>query len=145
MEKAVHVYLPKWAAVLYSVLAIVLVPWIFNLAQNLPSKHVTHHWDLVWVGFDGIMLFVIFLTLYFMMKQLVWVVISASVLATLFMIDAWFDILTSRPGREQKESIAFGIIEITLGILTYWLVYHIVHSSTPEKTVKLIQQHKQSS
>src|SRR5579871_6214553 len=105
MDKTIHVYFPKKVIILYAILGVGLIPWIFNLAANLPAKHLVHHWDAVWVGFDVIMLIVLGLTLFFAIRKVLWVTLSATALATLFIVDAWFDILTSQPGREQKIAI----------------------------------------
>src|ERR671934_5495 len=32
--------------------AVALFPWTAYLSATLPSRHVAHHWDIVWVGFD---------------------------------------------------------------------------------------------
>jgi hypothetical protein len=138
MDKTTNVYFPKWASILYSALALVLVPWIFNLAQNLPTRHVVRHWDAVWVGFDIIMLIAMAITIWFVIKKRIWVVISATALATLFVVDAWFDILTSRPGRQQTKAIIFGAMEIGLAVLTYRLVYVIIVRSTTQKQVRIV-------
>ena len=130
MERAIKVHFPKWAVLLYGGLALVLVPWILDLAANLPVRHVARHWDTLWVGFDIMMLITILLTLWFMLKKMVWIVVSASALATLFIVDAWFDILTARPGMEEREAIVFGILEVTLSMLTFRLVYLTVHRAT---------------
>jgi hypothetical protein len=134
MDKTAHVYFPKRIIILYGTLAIVLIPWIFNLAQNLPTKHLVHHWDAVWVGFDVIMLIVLALTIIFAIKKLIWVALSATALAALFIIDAWFDILTSKPGKEQKIAILFGSLEVLLALFTLRLVYHIIKHSTPQQS-----------
>jgi NhaP-type Na+/H+ or K+/H+ antiporter len=139
MEKTIRIYIPKWALILYSLLALVLIPWIFNLAVNLPTRHIVHHWDAVWVGFDILMFLVVALTVYFAVKKMVWVTISASALATLFVVDAWFDIMTSRPGRELRNAIFFGSLEIILAGLTFRFVHHMIkHSAKPHDNVKLV-------
>ncbi len=137
MDTTRKIYFPKWVAILYGVLAIVLIPWIFSLAQNLPAHHLAHHWDAAWVGFDVIMLIAVALTALFIAMRKVWVVVSATALATLFIVDAWFDILTSKPGHEQKVAIVFGLLEIMLAIFTYSLVFHVIHHSSTKKKVKL--------
>ncbi len=137
MEKTVHVYFPRWATRLYAIMAIILAPWIFNLAESLPARHLERHWDAVWVGFDLIMLTTILLTLWFMIKRKIWVVVSASALATLLVTDAWFDILTAKNGSELHEAIGFGVIELSLGLLTYRLIYLVIHHATPQKNFNL--------
>ncbi|HSX47462.1 MAG TPA: hypothetical protein VLF63_01670 [Patescibacteria group bacterium] len=137
MDQVKDIYLPKWASILYAGLALVLLPWIFIIAEYLPTKQLAKHWDSLWVGFDIIILISILLTLYFIMMKKVWVIISASALGTLFIVDAWFDILTSKPGHEQMQSYFFGVIEVSLAILTYRMVYLIIHQSGHHKSVKL--------
>ena len=48
----VRIPLPRWTVVLFSLVAIGLVPWILYLTFTLPSRHVTFHYDLAWIGFD---------------------------------------------------------------------------------------------
>ena len=75
------------------------------------------------------LLITICLTIFFAIKNKVWVTVSGSILAGLFIVDAWFDVLTSRPGHEQKISIFFGSLEVILAILTLKFVYHMVKGS----------------
>lgn len=142
MDQITHVYVPRWAAFLYGTLAVVLVPWIIMLGISLPTRHVAWHWDTVWVGFDVLMLIAMTITLVFMVRRVIWVAISATALATLFIVDAWFDILTSKPGREQQAALLFGVLEIILAALTYRLVFHVMHNSTPDKRFKLVAKAK---
>ena len=143
MERATRIYVPKWALVLYAIIAIGLIPWIFNLAANLPTRHLVHHWDAVWVGFDVIMFLTLGLTIVLAFKKLVWVAMSATALATLFIVDAWFDVLTSRPGKDQKEAIIFGILELLLAGLTLRFVRQVVRSSTnTDKNIQLVTNAK---
>ncbi len=132
-----RVYIPKWAVILYAALAVILIPWTFNLAENLPTRHLVRHWDVVWVGFDIFMILAYLLTIYFALTKKVWVVISASGLASLFIVDAWFDIFTAKPGKEQKTSILFGSLEVILAILTFRIVFHMVKNSTKQNNISL--------
>ncbi|OVE78752.1 hypothetical protein BVY00_02015 [bacterium G20] len=133
MDKTIHIQFPRRVIVLYGILAIILIPWIFNLAANLPTRHLVRRWDAIWVGFDVIMLVVLGLTVFFALKKLLWVALSATALATLFIVDAWFDILASRPGKEQRTAIFFGSLEIILAFFTLRLVYHVIRHSTPRQ------------
>src|SRR5579859_7676184 len=137
MERSTRLYFPRWSIILYGLLSVGLIPWIFNLAENLPTRHLVRHWDAMWVGFDVLMLIAVLVTLWFLIRGLVWVTISASVLATLFIVDAWFDIMTAHPGKEMRNSILFGALEILLAILTYRLVFYVIHRSTPDKNISL--------
>lgn len=140
MERTTDVYFPRWAVRLYVVLVIVLIPWILDLADYLPSSHLAHHWDTLWVGFDIIMLLTIIITLILAFKRRVWAAISGTALATLFIVDAWFDILTARPGKDLDASIAFGVVEVVLSILTMLVVTEVVKStSTHQHKIRINQ------
>ena len=52
-------------------------------------------------------------------------------------VDTWFDIMTARPGKEQRESLIFGALEITLALLTFRFVQLVIVRSTTEKTIHL--------
>lgn len=138
METTTKIQFPRWAIILYGALTIALIPWIFNLAANLPTHHIAHHWDAVWVGFDVMMLVSMIATLWFLIKGKVWVGITASILATLFVVDVWFDVLTARPGVDQKRSIGFGGAELVLAGLTYRLVFYVVKHSAPNKNIRIL-------
>jgi hypothetical protein len=136
-KTTIQLNIPKWAIYLYGFMAVVLIPWILILAEYLPAKHLARNWDPLWVGFDVMELIAIVLSLYFMLRRKVWVIMSASALATLLIVDAWFDILTSKPGQETREALFSGVIEISLSLLTYRLVFHILHKTTPNKNIKV--------
>ncbi len=128
--RTTNIYFPRWAVALYGLLAAVLIPWIFSLAANLPSHHLARHWDALWVGFDIIMLVTLIITLAFALRRSIWLAVAATALATLFIVDAWFDTLTARPGHDQRVALGFGVLEMVLALLTYRLVYQIIQRTT---------------
>ena len=42
----------RWVAPVLLLTAAGLLPWTLYLTYSLPSRHVTQHYDLAWVGFD---------------------------------------------------------------------------------------------
>ena len=44
--------LPRRLAATLGLIAVLLVPWTLWLTFTLPTRHVTHHYRLAWVGFD---------------------------------------------------------------------------------------------
>jgi len=125
-------------------MALLLIPWIIVLAEYLPSRHISQHWSTLWVGFDILELITIATTFYFIIRRKVWVIISATALATLLICDAWVDILTSKRGKQIDEAFVSGAIEVTLAFMTFRLVYHILHKSTPRKNLKLSSKKQKS-
>jgi hypothetical protein len=117
--------IPPWMLYLYSALAVILVPWIVWLANTLPARHLSHNWDITWVGFDLIMLVLLIATAYFGLNRSTWVAIPATALATLLVIDAWFDILTARGFGQFYSAWAMAIVgELPLAVLSFSIAIH---------------------
>lgn len=126
---------------MYVLLAAVLVPWIFNIAETLPTRHLVRHWDAMWVGFDALLFVSLALTIWLALKNKVWVVLAATAMACLYVVDAWFDFMTARPGKDQRNSAIFGVLEIGLAVLTFRIVIHLVKRSTRNQgNIKLISR-----
>ena len=41
-----------WLLLILGGVVLALFPWTAYLTSTLPAEHVTHHWDVAWVGFD---------------------------------------------------------------------------------------------
>jgi hypothetical protein len=122
--------LPPWLIALYAFSAVILIPWTYNLAKNLPTYHLAHHWDIAWVGVDTSMTILLACTAYLAAKRSIWQALTATSLATLLVLDAWFDVLTSSPGHDQIIALGFAaFIELPLALLTYLMahgaIYHL--------------------
>ncbi|CAN5611112.1 hypothetical protein BH10ACT10_BH10ACT10_13880 [soil metagenome] len=89
--------------------AAVLVPWIVYLAVTLPPRYVAHNWDVTWVGFDVLLLAMMFATavLGYLRRQLV--VLTAFATGALLVCDAWFDVMTAH-GDDQAWSVASALL-----------------------------------
>jgi len=119
MEKQ-YFHFPRWITGLYVISALILIPWTFYIADNLPQYHIAQHWDLAWAGFDVFMIVLLLITIFFAVRRKIWLSLSATALATVLVVDAWFDVLTARPGHQQKDAILFAVlIEVPIAIITY--------------------------
>ncbi|MGD0284418.1 MAG: hypothetical protein ABSB12_02405 [Candidatus Saccharimonadales bacterium] len=113
--------LPSWAVLFYTTAAAILIPWTVYLSMTLPTRQITHHWDIVWEGFDCLVILMLALTAYFIAKKSIWVMLSASSLGTCLIIDSWFDVLTSRRGIDLIHSILLAFfIELPVAILSWY-------------------------
>jgi hypothetical protein len=102
--------------------AVVLFPWTVYLAYALPSRHLTPHWSLAWAGFDLMMAISAIMTVIALLRRSRYLAIAASVTGTFLVSDAWFDLITSRPGSELFESSAFAAFgELPMAALCLWL------------------------
>jgi hypothetical protein len=120
-------------ALIYGLFALFMLPWAFNLARVLPQRHLAENWDMVWFGFDLIMAVVFFLTAYGLYKRRYWVPVTASIAATMVFCDAWFDVGTARTSDQLFGAIILAlIIEIPIGILSFWLALDCLNKEVPK-------------
>lgn len=124
---------PRWLPRLYGFACLVLIPWTIFLAYKLPPTNQANHWDIVWTGFDAFLIIVFALTAWLAFKKSSWTALTATVLGTLLLMDAWFDVLTSRPGKPQHAAIADSILEVFLAVLSYMLAHRIFNETRRRK------------
>jgi hypothetical protein len=104
--------------------AAAIVPWTVHLAYSLPARHVTPHWDLAWIGFDVFEATAALATLAALFRQSRLLPMLAACAGTLLLCDAWFDIVTARPGRELTWAITSAVVaEVPLAALCVWLAH----------------------
>lgn len=116
---------PSWVAPLYTVLAVLLVPWTIYLGLVLPDRTTSAHWDVAWVGFDAMVLAALGLTGWFAYRRSTWVEVSASVAAALLFVDAWFDITTAHGRWDLAQALILGLgVELPLAGLSLWIARH---------------------
>jgi hypothetical protein len=75
--------------------ALALVPWTVWLTYRLPSRHVTQHYDVAWVGFDIGLAVLFAATAWAALRGSHLVVPLAAATAAMLVCDAWFDVVTS--------------------------------------------------
>jgi hypothetical protein len=85
---------PRWVTIFLSLVAIGLVPWTLWLTFSLPSRHVTDHYALAWVGFDIGLAAAFGATAWAAYRASDWLVPFAAVTGTMLLCDAWFDVVT---------------------------------------------------
>lgn len=107
-------------AIIYPVFAAVLLPWTLYLSRSLPERHISIHWDVSWVGLNIALIVAFVITGYLSYIQSRWVAISASVLGSILVLDAWFDILTQHNPAELREAILMAIfIELPIALTSF--------------------------
>jgi hypothetical protein len=119
--------LVRWAGPAFVLFSVILLPWIIYLGYSLPSRQRSPHYDIAWVGFDVLLLVALASTGYFALRRSAYLALAAAATATLLVVDAWFDIMTS-PRRQFLEAITLAVlIELPLAALCAWLSYHSQH------------------
>ena len=123
-DETIRIPLPRRLTALLALVAVALVPWTLYLTFTLPSRHVTHHYDVAWVGFDVALACAFAATTLAALRRSHWLVPLAAVTGTMLVCDAWFDIVTSHEGGEMWEAVAEAIlVELPLAALCGLIVY----------------------
>lgn len=113
---------PRWAGLLFGVLALVSVPWIVVLWLSLPSRDLSAHYRLTWVGFDVMLAFALARTGWTAWHGSDHVELPAVCAATLLVVDAWFDVLSSNTRSAAALALASAVlVELPLAGLCVWI------------------------
>jgi hypothetical protein len=111
----------RWVPGVLGAVAAGLVPWVFVLGRTLPETTQVRHWPAVWIGLDLAMALGCATTARWYHRGDVRARLSASAVAALMGMDAWFDLLTARPGTEFAQALVCAVPELALAVLCTWL------------------------
>ena len=126
----IKLYVPKWVSVLFTLAAVLLVPWIIYLSGSLPVRHIEKHWDVAWVGLDMAIMILLLLTGFLASIKSRLVLLSLITTSSFLLVDAWFDVVTSRAGAEFYQAIILALVlEIPLAIIGYVLAYKTINKN----------------
>jgi hypothetical protein len=121
----VHVPLPRWLVPLLALTAAGLLLWTLWLTYSLPSRQVTQHYDVAWVGFDIALLAAFAVTAWCAVRSSVWLVPAAAATGTMLVCDAWFDVVTSDPGGRLEAVLQAALAELPLAVICWFIVYDV--------------------
>jgi uncharacterized membrane protein len=111
-------------AVIYLVLALLLLPWMVLLAVELPDRQLSENYRLTWVGFDLMLMMVLSRTAWLAWRRSPYLVIVASVAAALLIVDAWFDVTTASSNEQRLLAIATALlVELPLAAFSIRLAW----------------------
>jgi hypothetical protein len=108
--------------VVLAAVVVALLPWTAFLTATLPGRHVTHHWDLAWVGFDLFEAAALAATLVALARNSARLAPIAAIAGTALLCDAWFDLVTASPGDDLRWSLGEALLaELPLAALCFWI------------------------
>jgi hypothetical protein len=107
---------------LLATIAVLLVPWTLWLTFALPTRHVTHHYDIAWIGFDLALAAAFAATAYAAFRATAWLQPLAAVTGTMLLCDAWFDTITSSRDEQLVAILEAVCAELPLAALCSWIV-----------------------
>jgi hypothetical protein len=114
----------RWAGPAFALFSLILLPWIVYLAYSLPSRRVSADYDVAWAGFDAMLLAALAGTGYFALRRSRYLAAAASATATLLVVDAWFDVMTTLPGQRLEPVALAVLVELPLASVCIWLSFH---------------------
>jgi hypothetical protein len=110
----------------YLIVAVGLIVWTVFLALSLPKENLEHHYRLTWVGFDLIEVLAIYLTAYLAFRLDARVVYPATVVATLLVADAWFDVTTSTTTQAATQALILALaVELPAAAFSLYVAYRV--------------------
>ncbi len=114
-----------WALV-FAGAVLVMLPWTAYLAVALPRRELDRHYDLAWVGFDCLLVAAFAATAYFAFRIDPRVELPATIVATLLVVDAWFDVTTSSTHRSAGVALLFAVfLELPTAVLALFLARRV--------------------
>jgi uncharacterized membrane protein len=123
-QESSRVPLPRWITPVLLLTSAGLLPWTLWLTFTLPSRHVTEHYDVAWVVFDGALFCAFAATAWCTVKASQWLVPLAAVTGTMLVCDAWFDVVTSIGTDDSLVAILEAIFaELPLAAVCALIVY----------------------
>jgi hypothetical protein len=93
------------------------------LAASLPATSRVHD-RVAWVGFDVGEVIMLSVTAYLAWSGKPKVALAATALATMLVVDAWFDVNTSTAGAERDMALGFAVLEVSLAAVSLWIAFH---------------------
>src|SRR5690242_6625488 len=101
---------PWWVGPAFAVLALGTVPWVIFLAVTLPRHATFAHYRGVWVGFDTGLVLVLGWTARLALRASPHVALAATAAATMLLVDAWFDVMTTPRSHGLLMSVALAVL-----------------------------------
>jgi len=95
-----------------------LVPWMWVLANSLPSSTEVSNWSTAWVGLDAMLAAGLLGTGVLLARRDPRHGPVAAATGAVLLVDAWFDVMTATPGAERAIALALAAgAEVPLAIL----------------------------
>lgn len=95
--------------------------WAIYLGWKLPPHYVAHHWALAWVGLDVAEVSLLFASAWAAWRQRALLIVFTISGATLFLLDAWFDVTTANHGDIMQSLLVAVFVEVPSALALLWV------------------------
>ncbi|MEP7024317.1 MAG: hypothetical protein ABJB47_11060 [Actinomycetota bacterium] len=130
----------RWVGPSFALFSILLLPWIAYIAISLPARQLSPNYDTAWAGFDLLLFGGLASTAFFALRRSPYLSSAATATATVLVVDAWFDVMTSPPHQRVQSLLLCVLVELPLAGLCIWLSYH-THQLI-QRRIMLIQRRR---
>ncbi len=124
------------------------IVWAVYLGWKLPRHYVAAHWALAWVGLDVAEVVMLLAAAWAAWRQRAVLIVFSIAAATMFLLDAWFDVTTASHG-DELESVALAVfIEVPSALVLLWvarraavrlLATHVPHDARLPTAVRKVR------
>lgn len=129
-------FIPRRLLVAFLAGLALLIPWTIHLAIALPRRDVVGHYDVMWVGFDALLIAFMVAVAVLAFRRSPRIEIPAAVLSVLLVVDLWFDFMTDDSTRSFVEStLSAVLVEIPTALVLTSIVWRIEHSANREFSI----------
>ncbi len=132
----------RWAGPAFLACSVVLIPWTAYLAATLPAREESANYGAAWAGFDVLLLATLAATGYFALRRSRYLAMAAAATATLLVVDAWFDCMTTPWPQRWESMLLAALVELPLATVCLWLSYHTLHIA--ERRIVLLQRRRRA-
>jgi hypothetical protein len=95
--------------------------WAVYLGWRLPRHYVADHWALAWVGLDVAEISMLFGAAWSAWRRRAVLIVFSIAAATMFLLDAWFDVTTASHG-DELQSVALAVfVEVPSALVLLWV------------------------
>ncbi len=130
----------RWAGPLFTLFALIMVPWTVYIGESLPRRQLSPHYDVSWAGFDIMLLAALAATGYFALRRSRYLSMAATATAALLVVDAWFDLMTTPSGQIAQSIVLAAVVELPLAAVCIWLGLHT--QDLTERRIVLLMRHR---
>ncbi|HUZ53867.1 MAG TPA: hypothetical protein VMU94_15255 [Streptosporangiaceae bacterium] len=134
----------RWTGPLLALFSVIMLPWTIYIGASLPARQVSPNYDAAWAGFDVLLLGALAGTAYGALRRSRYLSTAATATATLLVVDAWFDVMTTPPGGRLESIVLAVAVEVPLAAVCMWLSYH-AQQLAERRIVLLLRRQRRSS
>ncbi len=97
--------------------------WCIYLGVALPPHYVAEHWALAWIGLDVAEIAMLAAAAWAAWRHRALVIVFCVAGATLFLLDAWFDVTTAHHGDLDQSVVLAVCLEVPSALALLWVSY----------------------